>query len=217
MQTNNDARFWDRAARKYAASTISDPAGYERTLERARYYLKPADVALEVGCGTGTTALRLAPSVARLAATDISNEMLAIAREKAQAQGLANVEFVCAPADASPWPNASFDAAMAFNLLHLVRDRPAVLGAIHRLLKPGALFISKTPSIQEMNPLIRLAVPLMQAIGQAPYVGIFSAEQLEREVEAAGFEIIERARHASRGQDVRPFLVARASHRPPET
>ena len=35
----NDARFWDRIARKYAADTISDMAGYERTLERTRHYL----------------------------------------------------------------------------------------------------------------------------------------------------------------------------------
>ena len=35
----NDARFWDRAARKYAAGPVADMAGYERTLERTRAYL----------------------------------------------------------------------------------------------------------------------------------------------------------------------------------
>ena len=60
-----------------------------------------------------------------------------------------------------------------------------------------------------MGMAVRLAVPVMQAFGKAPYVVFFSADELEREIAAAGFEIVERARHASRGKDARPFLVAR--------
>ena len=48
-----DAQFWDRAARKYARDPIKDMAGYERTIERTRQYLKAGDVALELGCGLG--------------------------------------------------------------------------------------------------------------------------------------------------------------------
>lgn len=205
----NEARFWDRAARKYAAAPISDTAGYERTLARTREYLKPGDHALEFGCGTGTTALKLAPSVARYVATDISPEMIAIAREKTGKEGVGNAEFAVATPDAAPWPDGSFDAVLAFNLLHLVAAREAALADAHRLLKPGGLFISKTPCLKEMNPLIRLVVPVMQAFGRAPYVAFFSAHELEREIEAAGFEIVERARHASRGKDARLFLAAR--------
>jgi hypothetical protein len=49
-------------------------------------------------------------------------------------------------------------------------------------LKPGGLFISKTPCLREMNPLARVAVPVMQLVGKAPYVAILSAEELEREL-----------------------------------
>ena len=92
--------------------------------------------------------------------------------------------------------------------------REAVLKSVHRLLRPGGLFISKTPCLKEMNPLMRivlpLALPLMQLIGKAPQVArSLSAADLEREIAAVGFEIIELARHASRGKDVRPFIVAR--------
>jgi ubiquinone/menaquinone biosynthesis C-methylase UbiE len=205
----NDARFWDRIARKYAAGPIADMAGYERTLARTRDYLTGHEMAFEFGCGTGTTALRLAPSVARMVATDISSRMIEIAREKAKAEGCTNVTFEVATPDAAPWPDGSFDVAFGFNVLHLVAAREAALKGIHRLLKPGGLFISKTPCLGEMNPLIRLAVPLMQLIGKAPYVTSFSAAELEREIAAAGFEIVERARHASRGKDARPFFVAR--------
>ncbi|HYD87675.1 MAG TPA: class I SAM-dependent methyltransferase [Vitreimonas sp.] len=205
----NDARFWNGIARKYAADPIADTAGYERTLAHTRRYLAPTHTVLEIGCGTGTTALQLAPNVERLVASDISAEMVAIAREKAAAAGCVNASFEVATPDAAPWPDATFDAALAFNLLHLVAARQAALAGVHRLLKPGGLFISKTPCLKELNPLIRLAVPMMQVVGKAPHVAFFSSEEIEREIVAAGFEIVERARHGSRGKDARPYLVAR--------
>ncbi|MEH2541805.1 MULTISPECIES: class I SAM-dependent methyltransferase [unclassified Bradyrhizobium] len=205
----NDAKFWDRAARKYASDPIADMAGYERTLERTRHYLKGDEAAFEFGCGTGTTALKLAPSVGRIVATDLSGEMIAIAREKAKAEGCSNATFEVVRPEAAPWPDGTFDIAFGFNVLHLVAEREAALRSVHRLLRPGGIFISKTPCLKEMNPLLRIALPLMQLVGKAPYVAFLSAEDLEREISAAGFEIIERARHASRGKDGRPFVVAR--------
>lgn len=204
-----DARFWDRAARKYAADPIADMGGYERTLDATRSYLKSTDLAYEFGCGTGTTALKLAPSVARITATDISSEMIAIAREKAAAEGCANVVFEVGTPDAASCPDESIDVAMGFNILHLVKAREAALAGVYRLLKPGGLFISKTPCLKEMNFAIRLVLPAMQLIGQAPYVAVFSAEALESEIAGAGFKIVERARHGTRGKDARVFLVAR--------
>ncbi len=207
--TSKDARFWDRMARKYAADPIADMGGYERTLDATRGYLKSSDLAYEFGCGTGTTALKLAPSVARITATDISSAMIAIAREKAAAEGCANAVFEVGTPDASPWPDASVNVALGFNIMHLIEAREAALKGVHRLLKPGGLFISKTPCLTEMNFAIRLILPPMQLIGLVPYVATFSAEQLEREIVAAGFEIVERARHGTRGKDARVFLVAR--------
>ncbi|MBW8728962.1 MAG: class I SAM-dependent methyltransferase [Inquilinus limosus] len=204
-----DTRFWDRGAARYAASRISDIAGYERTLERTRSYLKAGDALFEFGCGTGTTALRLAPSVGRIVATDISGEMIAIASRKAEAAGCGNAEFRVGTPDALALPDGTFDAALGFNVLHLVAARDAALSGVHRLLKPGGIFISKTPCLKETTPLLRLALPLMQAVGKAPSVSFLGATELEREIAAAGFKIIERGRHASRGNDIRPFLVAR--------
>jgi ubiquinone/menaquinone biosynthesis C-methylase UbiE len=207
-----DARFWDRIARRYAADPIKDMDGYERTLDRTRHYLNDLNgsaAVLELGCGTGTTALRLAPHVSRMVATDLSEEMIAIAREKATAQACANAEFAVATPERAPWPDSSFDSVLAFNLWHLVADRAAALAQVHRLLKPGRLFVSKTPCLAEMNPLIRLALPVMQFVGKAPYVAVFSAGELEREIEGAGFTIIERARHGSQRKDARIFIVAR--------
>ena len=206
-----DARFWDRIARKYAADRIKDMDGYARTVDRTRHYLRGTDTVLELGCGTGTTALKLAPHVSRIVAIDFSGEMIAIAREKAAAQACGNAEFAVATPERAAWPDGSFDAVLAFNLWHLVADRTSALAHVHRVLKPGCLFVSKTPCLAEMNPLIRLALPVMRLVGKAPYTAIFSATALEREIEAAGFMIIERARHGSGRKDTRIFIVARKS------
>jgi ubiquinone/menaquinone biosynthesis C-methylase UbiE len=205
----NDSRFWDRGARKYEASPIADMEGYERSLERTRAYLSPTHSVFEFGCGTGSTALKLAPFASHILATDISPEMIVIAREKAAAENCANVAFEVATPETGNWPGASFDAVLGFNILHLVRARDVVIASVHRLLKPGGVFISKTPCIGEMNVFIRMAIPLMQAIGAAPHVDVFSAEALEQEIVGAGFEIVERGRHGSRGKDARIFLAAR--------
>jgi ubiquinone/menaquinone biosynthesis C-methylase UbiE len=209
MMAAANTRFWDGAARKYAAQALADPAAYERTLESTRGHLKPTDVVVEFGCGTGTTALKLAPAAARIVASDISPEMIAIAREKAAAERVSNVEFAVATPEAAPWPDASFDAAIAFNLLHLIEARHTALANIHRLLKPGGLFISKTPCLGDANPIYRVLVPVMRLVGKAPYVAFLSNNDLEREITVAGFEIITRERHGSKPKDPRPFLVAR--------
>ena len=47
------AKFWDKAATKYAADPIKDMAAYTYTLERTRSYLRDSDTMLEIGCGTG--------------------------------------------------------------------------------------------------------------------------------------------------------------------
>ena len=207
---SNDAHFWDRIARKYARDPIKDMPGYTRTLESTRQRLRETDTVLELGCGTGTTALALAPSVARLVGTDVSGEMITIAREKARAQGCANAEFEVAPADRAREADGPFDAVLAFNVLHLVSDRSSLLQRAISVLKPGGLFISKTPCLSEMNPLLRIAVPVARLAGKAPHVAFFSALALEHEIEAAGFDIAERARHGSGRKDPRIFIVARA-------
>jgi ubiquinone/menaquinone biosynthesis C-methylase UbiE len=211
LRTIDDARFWDGVARKYATTRIKDMPGYERTIERTQHFLSSSDTVLEIGCGTGTTALKLAPFVASIAGSDVSTEMVAIAREKAIALGCQNAEFTVAAAESSPGLDDSYDAVLAFNLLHLISDRPSTLARIHRLLKPGGLFISKTPCLSEMNPLIRVAVPLMRLVGKAPFVSLFAAPALEAEIAGAGFIINERERHGNGRKDARIFIVARKS------
>lgn len=208
MSTASDARFWDRTSRTYAKGAIADQAGYERTLDRTRALLGPGDRVLELGCGTGTTALRLAGDVHSYLATDISTAMVAIAEQKHAAAPVPALAFRTATAEAlTPGP---FDAVLGFNYLHLVRDLPGTLRRIHALLAAEGLFISKTPCVGDMNPLIRLALlPAMRAIGKAPYAGVFRAAELSRLIRATGFDILAAESHATKGSDARPYIVAR--------
>jgi ubiquinone/menaquinone biosynthesis C-methylase UbiE len=211
MSITSDARFWDRTSRKYARSAMADQAGYERTLDRTRALLGSGDRVLELGCGTGTTALRLARDVQDYLATDISAGMITIANEKHAAAPIPALVFRTATAEALNPDATQFNAVLAFNYLHLVRDLAGTLRRIHALLAAEGLFISKTPCVGDMNPLLRFALPPMRAIGMAPYAGVFRAADLSQQISAAGFDILVTENHATKGNDNRPYIVARKS------
>lgn len=204
------ARFWDRIARKYATDPIADMAGYEATLARVQGLLSAEQTVLELGCGTGSTALRLAPGTRHYLATDVSSRMIEIAREKLAAHPVPQLNFALADADAPEFAPGAYDAVLAFNLLHLVDDLDQALSVAVQALCPGGLLISKTACIGEMNPLIPyLALPLMRAIGKAPHVLCFKQPQLLAAFARQGLEVLNVERHGTRGKDIRAFIVAR--------
>jgi len=205
MTTN--AKFWDRIAKKYAKSPVRNMPAYEATLERVRALLGAEDRVLEVGCGTGTTALRLADALGHYTASDISVEMIEIARKKAREAGNADIDFTVAPVLETRFEPESFDAVLGFNIYHLVPDLPTALARAHALVRPGGLFITKTPCLGEMSWFIRALLPVMQAFGKAPFVDSFTAAELEVLVREAGFEI-EDARVFDGAPHTR-FIVAR--------
>jgi len=203
-------RFWNRIARRYAADPIADLAGYESTLRRVQALLSTDQDVLEIGCGTGTTALRLAPHTRRLLATDVSGGMIAIAREKLAAAPVAQLGFAVADADGPVGEPAAFDTVLAFNLLHLTSDLDRTLAWVVRALRPGGRFVSKTPCVAEMNPLLtHLAIPLMRLFGKAPPVRCFTGQQLQEAIARSGLAIEAVERHGTRGKDIRVFIVAR--------
>lgn len=188
------AKYWDGIAQKYAKSPIGDMQAYEYTLGRTRSYLKDSDLALELGCGTGSTAIKLADAIAEMVASDVSGGMLEVARERVAEAGTANIRLVQATPENAP--EGPFDVIMAHNLLHLLDDTEASISAVAKRLKPGGLFISKTPCLNEnMKSLkfrvMKRAIPLMQLFGKAPFVRFFSIAELETMITKAGFDIIE--------------------------
>ena len=206
------AQFWDAQAEKYAKQPIANEAAYDATLDRTRYYLEEDQRVLEVGCGTGTTALRLCDSVQEYVGSDISSGMIRIASHKAFEKGARNVEFTTAAVGEIAAKNTPFDAVLGFNLLHLLPTLDEDLRRIASVLKPGGLFISKTfcglgPKAPLKWRLMKIALPILQALGKAPYVRFQREAELKQQIEAHGFEILE-TRHFATDVSV-PFSVAR--------
>lgn len=209
MTDDGQARFWDRLAVSYSKQPVKDEGAYQRTLDRTSDLLKPTDEVLELGCGTGSTALRLAPGVKSYLATDISSGMIEIAKNKLENSPTPSLSFRVGTAEASLAEEVQFDAILAFNLLLLLRNIPETLRGIHSRLKEGGLFVSKTECWGAMNLMIKLALPVARAVGKAPYLNPFREPELLEQIEAAGFEIVKKELHGSKDPDRRPFIVAR--------
>jgi 2-polyprenyl-3-methyl-5-hydroxy-6-metoxy-1,4-benzoquinol methylase len=144
-----------------------------------------------VGCGTGTTALLLAPSVKQIIASDISSRMIEIAKGKASTQKVENVRFDQATLFDEELGKGCFDVVLGFNLLHLLEDIPGAVHRVSELLKPSGLFISKTACLAEQSRLWGVVVAAMRLLGFAPYVKCLKIAELEGIITSAGFDIIE--------------------------
>lgn len=203
MKVSRGQRFWNRFADRYAARQIKDGAAYEALLADAAARLEPGDTVLELGCGTGATAIRLAGGVAHYTATDYAQEMIRIAKAK---PAPATLGFVVADAgrvcEGSP-----FDVICAFNVLHLVDDLPGVLASIHQQLKPGGLLISKTWCFADMRWKLRFLFTGLRIIGLFPSAQRLSVSHLRQKFADAGFDIVDERIFGRYPQN--PYIVAR--------
>lgn len=187
---DRDAKFWDRIAERYSRDPIADEAAYQKKLEVTRGYFRPDMEVLEIGCGTGSTAILHAPHVKHIQAIDISSKMIEIAQGKADAEGIANITFQQSTVDEFSAPDRSYDAVLALSILHLLEDRNAAIAKIHGWLKPGGIFVSSTVCLGDsMLRLIGLIAPIGQFFGRLPLLKVFTAKDLADSITDAGFEI----------------------------
>jgi ubiquinone/menaquinone biosynthesis C-methylase UbiE len=185
----DESEFWNKRADKYSQRPISDEAAYQKKLELTRRYFRPDMDVLEIGCGTGSTAIAHAPYVKHILATDFSMRMVEIARDKARAAGIDNVTFEALPVDELGVADASVDAVMAHSLLHLLEDKEQAIADVHRMLKPGGVFVTSTACLGDMMPLFRLVLPLGRFLRLFPLVKVFTVTELKDTLEKAGFQI----------------------------
>lgn len=185
----DNAAFWDKIAPKYAKDPISDQKAYAQTRDRIAQILQPHHRVLEVGCGTGSTALELAGGVDRYIGTDVSGSMIAIAQGKQSADTPAHLRF--AVHEAGDLPAGPHDVILALNLLHLLPNVQEVIATIYDALPPGGLFIAKTALMAASPWYVRWAIPPMQWIGKAPFVCSLSEAELRQMLKQAGFQLTE--------------------------
>lgn len=96
--------------------------------------------ALDVATGAGHTAGAFAPHVARIVASDLTDEMLAEAGKLAAAKGYVNMETAHADAEALPFAGASFDLVTCRIAPHHFPNIPAFVAEAWRVLKSGGKF-----------------------------------------------------------------------------
>lgn len=185
----DESIFWDNTAQKYAAKPVPSEENYQEKLKSTQELFSPEMRVLEIGCGTGTTSLIHAPYVKQIIATDFSKEMVAIAKEKAVAQDIANVEFRQESVQEMSFQDEEFDVIMAHSILHLVEDRKTVLVKIFRSLKPGGHFITNTGCIGGALKIFKPLWYIGFSLGKLPYIGFFSKTEFENEVKNCGFKI----------------------------
>jgi ubiquinone/menaquinone biosynthesis C-methylase UbiE len=183
------SKFWDRIAKRYAKKPIGDEAAYQRKLAMTREYFRPDMEVLEIGCGTGSTAIAHAPHVSHIRATDISGKMVEIAKGKAAAAGVQNVTFESLAVEDLDAASESVDAVLALSLLHLLDDKDTVIAQIHDMLRPGGTFVSNTVCLGDNMRWFRFVGPVGRWLGVFPLVRIFTRNELEESLMSAGFEI----------------------------
>lgn len=206
---NSNAHFWDKTAERYARSPIADEAAYRKKLDITRDYFRPDMEVLEFGCGTGSTAIAHAPYVKHIRATDLSGNMIEIARGKAQTANIGNITFEVADIDTLDAADASFDAVMGHSILHLLEDKDAAITKVHRLLKPGGVFVSSTVCLGDTAlRYIRFIAPVGRLLGLMPLVRVFTSQELIDSLTRAGFSIDYHWQQKA-GPAIAAFIVAK--------
>ena len=105
--------------------------------------LEPGDTVLDLGSGGGIDVLLSAKRVGptgKAYGIDMTDEMLALARENQRKAGATNVEFLRGTIEAVPLPDSSVDVVISNCVINLSSDKDAVLREAFRVLKPGGRF-----------------------------------------------------------------------------
>jgi SAM-dependent methyltransferase len=153
--------------------------------------IRSGHTVLDVGCGSGILteelARRLGP--ANVAAADPSPLVEACARRVPQA------DVRTAPAEALPWPDGSFDAALAQLVLHFLEDPVAGLAEMRRVVRPGGVVAASSWNFPEMRLLRMFWEAARAVIPEAPAetLELATLDELAGLGRAAGLASVETA------------------------
>ncbi len=190
---NRSEKVWNRLVGGFDANAGSFERNHRLSLDLAKKYLHGGDAVLDFGCATGTVDFEIAAGVKEVHGIDFSARMIEIARQKAQEHKNANVRFSHLTLYDASLAGESYDAVLAFNILHLLDDAPQAVRRIHALLKAGGMFVSVTACTRSatLTPLINTLVSLLGKTGLIPNVRFMSFTDLEHTLSREHFRILE--------------------------
>jgi len=139
--------------------------------------LRDGDIVVDLGSGGGIDVLLSARRVAptgKAYGVDMTDEMLALARENQRKAGVANVEFLKGSIEALPLPTNHADVVISNCVINLSADKPRVLAEAFRVLKPGGRFAVS-------DVVIRGEVPAAVRSSMELWVGCVAGALEERE------------------------------------
>jgi arsenite methyltransferase len=150
--------------------------------------LRPGQVVLDLGSGGGIDVLLSARRVApggKAYGLDMTPEVHELARRNQAEAGVTNAEFLLGTIEEIPLPAASVDVIISNCVVNLSGDKPAVLAEAFRVLRPGGRL-----AISDLVLTRPLPAHLAGLVGLwvGCVAGAFVADELRRELEAAGFE-----------------------------
>jgi SAM-dependent methyltransferase len=169
--------------------------------------LAPGEVVLDLGSGGGIDVLLSAKRVGptgKAYGLDMTDEMLALARENQRKAGVTNVEFLKGEIESIPLPDNSVDVIISNCVINLSSDKDRVLAEAFRVLKPGGrLAVSDVVVRGEVPAAIRRSVELW--IGCV--AGALEHDEYRAKLEKAGFERVDlEPTRIYRAEDAREFL-----------
>jgi arsenite methyltransferase len=171
--------------------------------------LNPGETVLDLGSGGGIDVLlsarRVGPS-GKAYGLDMTDEMLALARENQLKAGVQNVEFLKGEIENIPLPGDSVDVIISNCVINLSADKDRVLREAFRVLKPGGrLAVSDVVVSGDVPPEVRRHVELWVGC----IAGALKDSEYESKLRAVGFESIEiEPTRVYTIEDARQFLTA---------
>jgi ubiquinone/menaquinone biosynthesis C-methylase UbiE len=187
---------WNLVADGYAETTM---IVFEEYADEAiaACNLKPNSTVLDVACGPGTVALRLAQHAKQVHGIDFSEAMLAVFRNKIEQAGHHNIQLHCGDAQTLPYADNTFDAAFSLFGLMFFPNRKQGFAEIHRTLKPGGSVavsswapVDQSPAMMTMFGALRAIKPDLPQ-PQRSIATLENPERFKQEMEEAGFRNVE--------------------------
>ena len=134
--------------------------------------LKPGASVLDVAAGNGNATIAAARRFAEVTSTDYVQSLLDASKARADAQGMDNIMYQIADAEALPFAAGSFDLVLSLLDLHWVNDLPGALAQIRHVLRPDGLFLGALLGGETLSELraVLLAAEAEVSGGASPRV-----------------------------------------------